>query len=412
MEQARVTMRSIVILALGVIGIVLSPFVVMNLWENLDGSEVMVVQSPISGDLTAHVDPGMKWQGFGKLYKYPRRAQYSFSAHGDQGKTIDESIQTQFNDGGYANISGVLNWSAPLKPDQLVRMAKDFPTFEAVEHQLIRPAMQKVIFNVGPTMSSAESAAEKRADIPRYIDDQMLNGPYLMESAETMVPDLVTGKEKKVKVLTIVVGKDGKPQREAHSQITEYGIGLQPVSINKLKYSPDVEKQIAERQQAITQVQTAIANAKKAEQDAITIEQQGKAAAMKTKWEQEQANAKEIAVSEKNMIVAKNEAQAAEQYKRKLILEGEGEAAKKRLVMDADGALDKKLEAYVSVNKNFADAIKNAQPGAWVPVVNMEGGSGKGGNSAQTLMDLFAAKTAKDMGVDLQAAGAAKTSKK
>ena len=106
------------------------------------------------------------------------------------------------------------------------------------------------------------------------------------------------------------------------------------------------------------------------------------------------------------------EAQAAEQYKRKLILEGEGEAAKKRLVMEADGALDAKLKAYVDVNKEYASAIKNAQPGAWVPVVNMESGNGKGGNSAQALMDMFAAKTARDMGVDLQAAGAAKTVKK
>lgn len=45
------------------------------------------------------------------------------------------------------------------------------------------------------------------------------------------------------------------------------------------------------------------------------------------------------------------EAQAAEQYKRKMILEGQGEAEKKQLVMNADGALDQKLAAYVAIQK-------------------------------------------------------------
>jgi hypothetical protein len=79
--------------------------------------------------------------------------------------------------------------------------------------------------------------------------------------------------------------------------------------------------------------------------------------------------------------------------------------------MEADGALDKKLEAYVKVNGFFANAIQSAQPGAWTPAVQM-GTSGGGGNNAQSLMDMFAAKAAKDLGVDLQAAGASKTVKR
>ena len=403
--------KNVISITIGVLAVIFTPILIMNLAEDLDKTEVMVIQSPLTGELTAHTEPGVKWQGFGKVTKMPRRLQFSFSSHSDQGKTVDESIITQFNDGGRANISGVMNWAVPLKHDQLIALVRDFGSYEAVEQQLIKPSMQKVVFNVGPTMSSAESAAEKRADIPKYMDDQLLHGPYLMETVEASVPDIITGREKKTNVLKIVIGKDGKPVREAKSQITEYGIQLQPVTINAVNYDKTVEGQIKERQHAITQVQTAIANAKKAEQDAITIEQQGKAAAAKAKWEQEQANAKEVAISEKEVIVARNGAQAAEQYKRKLILEGEGEATKKRMIMEADGALDKKLEAYVKVNGFYANAIQSAHPGAWTPAVQM-GTTGNSGSNAHALMDMFAAKAAKDLGVDLQAAGRANTVKK
>ena len=99
--------------------------------------------------------------------------------------------------------------------------------------------------------------------------------------------------------------------------------------------------------------------------------------------------------------VASLAAREAEQYKREQILRGEGDAQAKALRMNADGALDAKLEAYVQINAQYADAIKNAQPGAWTPAVVMGGNPGQASNSAQSLMDMFAAKTAKELGVDM-----------
>jgi hypothetical protein len=93
------------------------------------------------------------------------------------------------------------------------------------------------------------------------------------------------------------------------------------------------------------------------------------------------------------------DAQTAGEVKRKLVLEGEGEAAKKRLIMEADGALDKKLEAYVAVNKGYADAIKSAAPGAWTPQVSM-GGNANGANNATQLVELMTAKAATELGLD------------
>ncbi len=70
--------------------------------------------------------------------------------------------------------------------------------------------------------------------------------------------------------------------------------------------------------------------------------------------------------------------------------------------MEADGQLDKRLEAVVRINELYADAIKSAQPGAWSPQVVMGGGAnGNAGTNAQALIELMTARTAKEVGADL-----------
>lgn len=392
--------RAFTILTLVIVAIV-GIFSVKMLITNVDASSVVVIQSPISGNLTVHTDPGWKWRGFGSVTTYPRREQFSFSKLVDQGKSADESIQTRFNDGGHGSISGVINWTMPLKPESVIRLHKDFHGFEAIEQMLIRPTIQKVIYNVGPTMSSTESSAERRPDIPKYIDDQLVNGPYLTKTVLQTVKDPITGQDKQANVVIIAMDAKGKPERESESVITAYGIGLQAVTINAITYDEVVEDQIKQRQTATTQVQIAIANARKAEQEAITTAKQGEANAAKAKWEQETVNAKEIALAEKDVQVATQKAKAAEQFKKEQVLIGEGEASRKRLVMEANGALDVKLSAYVEVNKNYADAIANAQPGAWTPSVVMGQGSSNGGAGAQALVEMLTAKTARELGIDM-----------
>lgn len=403
MSNANLARRGMLVVVGAVVGILAGIYAATQIWVNVDASEIVVVQSPISGKLSVYTEPGWKLQNFGTVTRYPRRAQFAFLARkdGDGGRVSDESISTRFNDGGHGNISGSINWAMPLSPDKVIALHKDFRGFEAIEQQLLRRAVQKVVFNVGPTMSSTESSAERRPQIPTYIDDQLENGPYLTKTVQKLVKDQITGQDKMQNVVEIAVDDTGKPVREAISPLTEYGLQLQPVSIENIKYDEVVENQIKQRQEATTQVQISIANARKAEQQAITTEQEGRAAAAKAKWEQETVNAKQIAEAEKNKQIAQLQAEQAAEYKRRLILEGEGEAKKRELILSADGALTQKLEAYVKVNAAYADAIKSAQPGAWTPSVVMGDGA-KTGSSADSLVNLLMSKTAKELGADLQ----------
>lgn len=395
-----ITVGRVVAMVLTVLLALVAIIIVPQLFTNVDAKEVVVIQKP-SGDLEVITDPGWKWQGMGKITRYSRRDQFSFSSTTDQGKAVDESIQTRFNDGGHANISGTINWAMPLSATQVIRLHKDFGSTKAIEQQLMRTAVQKVIYNVGPTMSSTESSAEKRPDIPKFIDDQLANGTYLTKTIQKVEKDPLSGQDRMINLVTIAMDEKGQPARESKSQLTEYGLQLQPVAINNISYDEVVEKQIKERQNATTQVQISIAKAKTAEQDKLTIISQGEALAAKAKWEQEVDNAKTIATAQAKVTIADAAVKEAEAFKKSEILRGEGEAQRKALVMAADGQLDKKLEALVKINAMYATAIQNAQPGAWSPAVVMGGSQGNGGQNASALVDLMTAKTAKDLGVDM-----------
>jgi len=404
------TLRSILILAGAVIAVILSPFFIMGAVEVLDAKDIMVIQSPFSGELSVYTDPGPKLQMWGKVTTYPRRDQYSFSSASNQGQPGDQSISTGFNDGGTGKISGVVSWEMPLKTDQVIRLHKEYGSFHAIDQQLIRPMLEKVIFSAGATMSSIESSSERRPEIPQSIDDQLQNGPYLTKVVMATVKDPMSNTDKTVRVVQIATDDKGKPVRASASTIKEYGISLSPVTVNAIVYEESVRKQIAERQTSTQAVQLSQAAALRATQDAITTAKVGEAAAAKAKWEQEAINAKEIALAEKDLAVATKKALTAEQYKKQQVLEGEGDAAKKRLILEADGALDQKLEAYKKVQGYWATAFQNAtQP--MVPQISMGGGDHgptTGVNSAQQMMDLLSVKAAKDLGLDLRnAAGAA-----
>ncbi|MCK9557584.1 MAG: SPFH domain-containing protein [Candidatus Cloacimonetes bacterium] len=390
------------------LGLLLS---VNSLFENLDAGQVMVIQSPISGNLAWYTTPGVKWQGFGKVTKYDRRSQFWFSARNDQGKPVDESIKIRFNDGGHAQTSGGISWEIPLDDTHLTAIHQKFGSTLALEQQLVKTIIQKSIYMTGPIMSSKESYAERRNELLNLIEDQIQNGVYLTRTIQEKAADPITGQVKTVAKVELVLDKAGTPKRAEDSPLKEFGIKVFNLSIDDVKYDAQVEDQISQQQKLTMQVQIAMADAKKAEQEALTTKKQGEANAAKAEWEQKTIMAKEVTKAEQEKKVAETLAQqklavaefdtkAAQQFKLAETLRGEGEAARRKLVMEADGALEKKIEAYIEVNKFYADAIAKHE-GAWVPSIIMGGSTQASGSGATDLINLLTIKAAKDLSLDM-----------
>lgn len=356
-----------------------------NVWQHVDANKIMVVQSPVKGRLTWHTTPGIKWQGFGKCTTYDKRESYEFET------------PVRFNDGGHGTMVGSIQYELPLDKDHLTELHVRFGSQKSIETQLIQTIVNKSIYMTGPLMSSKESYAEKRNYLLSYVEDQIQHGVYKTTQKEVKTTDPLTNAEKIVTLVEISIDSTGMPMRQDKPVLQEFGIRTFNFAISSLPYDAAVESQIKQQQKITMDVQTAIASAKQAEQDAITAGKRGEANAATAKWEQEVIKAKAVTLAEQQKEVAKLEKDAAEFEKQKLILQGEGEAAKKRAIMSADGALDKKLDAWREVNFKYAEAIKGSH---LVPTVVMGENGGKT-SSANDWIQLFMAKTAKDLALDM-----------
>lgn len=424
MDQSPISPRKIFVVGVMAVLLFIGVIASFQMFEHLDAEDIMVIQSPWSGTLTWHTSPGVKGQWFGKVTKYRKRDQFWFSTKTDQGKKTDESLQVRFNDGAHAAISGSIAWEMPIDGQTLTGLHVRYGSHDAILSQLVRTVIEKAVYMTGPLMSSKESYAEKRNELLRLMEDQVQHGVYRTETVQERQPDPMTGQTRVVNVVKLVIDKEGNVLRQETSPLQDFGVKTFNLSINEIRYDPEIEKQIQLQQQATMQVQLAVAKAKEAEQETITVAKKGEADAARAKWEQEVIKAKEVTQGQQKLEVARLDAQqklevarlgaqqqldvatldakSAEQFKLAETLRGEGEGARRRLVMEADGALEKKLTAYVQVNQSYATAIQNFK-GNWVPSVVMGGANGNhvAGSGAQELIDLLTVKTAKDLGLSL-----------
>lgn len=396
------TLRSKILIGLIALLTILLFTISGSIFENVDAGKICVIQAPVSGELTIHFDQGMKFQGFGKVTLYDKEKEYSFSADPDKGKSVDESIRIRFNDGGKASISGSFRYELPRNVEHMTELHSKYGSQHSVDQELVRTVIEKAVYMTGPLMSSKESSAEKRNALLSFIEDQAKVGVYRTRVIEKKEIDPLSGKEKTVAITELVTDTLGNILRQDESPLSKFGINIYNLSLNRIQYDETIEKQIAEQQNAIMRVQTSIAEAREAEQQAIKAEAEGKATAATARAEQEVEKVKEVTQAEKKRDVAKLNMEAAEYYKQEQILKGEGDAARKRLAAQANGSLEQKLEAYIQVQKYWAEAFsKSQQP--FVPSVVMGGAQGAGTNaSAQTWMQMMMLQAAKDLSLDMK----------
>lgn len=395
------TLGRVIMLVVGIAILVISIASAGMIFENVPAESIVVIQGPISGNLDWYTDPGLKWQGFGKVTYYKKSFQYWFSSHNDQGSKNDQSIRIRFNDGGHGKISGSVRVDLPNGKEKLTALHTRYGSQQAIEHELVRPVFERSIYMSGPLMSSAESYAERRNQLIYYIEDQAGQGIYKTTTRLQKTKDPITGSEKTVALVELIKSDKapGGLERSETSPLEDFGLKSYNLSINDMTYDSEVEEQIKSQQRAIMEVQTAIAESRKAEQRAITAEQEGRANAAKSKWEQEVIKARVVTEGEQKKEVAKLNRDAAEFYKQEQILRGEGDARYKEMVMAADGALTPKLETYEKVMTRFAQEFGKQK---WVPEVVMGGNANaNGGNQLMSMMDLLSMQALKSLGLNL-----------
>jgi hypothetical protein len=363
--------------------------------ETVSASEIVVIQSP-TGTLEVYNTPGVKPQLFGTITRYKKSFQYWFSKP-KNGDDVDESIKVRFNDGGHGQISGSCRVDLPLDKKSMLILHTRYGSQDALESALVRTNIEKAVYMTGPLMSSKESSSTKRTDLINFISDQAELGVYKTRTVERRIQEEGSDSSKLTTVVEILKDGTGNFQRQEKSPFSSLHIGFANLSINALDYDPIVEKQIRSQQELTMQVQTAMAQAKKAEQEVFTTQKQGEATAAKAKWDQEAIKAKAVTEAEQELAVQKLKAEKAAQYEQEQIRIGRGDGERKRLAMAANGALDQKLDAWVKSQQYMWEAFAKYQ-GNIVPLYQT---GGSGGSNALDFMQIMGMKAAKDLNLDM-----------
>lgn len=368
-----------------------------SLFEHIDQDTILCVQDPIDGELHWYFNAGLKPQFFGTVTLRPKRFIMDHSQ--------ENPFKIRFADAAHAEVYASVEYAYPRNAAQMSVIHGEYGSHQELVDRLLEPNLSKCIYTSGPTMTSQESFALKRNDLLNLIIDQMKQGVYKTRQREERTVDPVTGLERTRTFVDIVVDESGNPVRQEKGQLNKFGIKPMNLRIARLKYDEAVESQIQQQRKLLMDIQVAVAQAKEAEQRALTVAKEGEAHAMKKKWEQEAIKAEQVTIAERELAVQELATEKAVLYKREQILIGEGEAERKRLAMAADGALIPKLATYEKVMDRWAQAWENYD-GPLVPTMIMgQSGNHSAGSNLQDFITLMTAGAAKDLALDMKMKG-------
>lgn len=374
-----------------------------------------VVQYP-TGTLYVKFSPGIypRWFGTAEVYNDVITFDYDKTVSSVDSSIDQVGISVRYQDGGTGTVYGKARFSLPADEETMLHLHKAFRSNRGVSQKLIKSITEEGMNLTAGLMSSEEAYAEKRSIFTQWAHQQISKGKFQTKLQKVTTLDESTSKTVTKNVPVISYGDDGLPIH-LNSDLVDYGITVNGFQITDWDFEPKTLQQIATKREATMAIITAIANAERAKQDAITSEEQGKANVMTAKYEKEVdkeraivdalrekqvaviAAEKRVEMARQSKLEAEQKKLAAAEYKQEQVLRGEGDGAYKRLVMQADGALSQKLATYETVMSRFAVAIEKQK---WVPEIQM-GATTAGGGAAMTLIDMLGVKAAKDLALDM-----------
>ncbi len=424
--------RAILIFGSVIGGIAIMLLIIWSmLFDTVRSGTYHIKQAAVTGTMSAKMVPGMYILMFGESKVWPKAETYYFTADKDTKDDVhdDHSIEVRFNDGSIANISGTIRIVLPSDSKSAIDLVttSGYREYRSLRDKLILPLLRNSLRNTANLMSAKESYSTNRSDFVNWSWDQLQNGIYETQEENRRIVDPMSGKKVSRTFKVIKKDKSGNNLR-FKNPLSGTGIRLANFEVKQFRYSDAVKKQIETQQRALMAVQTAVAQAKQAEQEKIRVTAEGEKRveearlikeeekiravtdAQKEKEVAETKASQRLAVAkreketeetkaQKRLSVARYDKQAAEQIKQREILLGQGEAKRKSLVYKADGALQQKLNAWVKAQDYWASAYKERA----VPSYYVSGGSKSGtlDNQSQQFMTFMNALMAKHLGLKM-----------
>jgi hypothetical protein len=389
MKQLKI--RQMILGAIAAIIALLFVFTIGKLGEDVKNNQIVVNQYPFSGRMEFWTTPGFRWQMYGKTTTYFKTNQVWFDqiTQEDDGTLTtgadNPAFPITYSDKGKGFVLGSVRVELPMEQEYLNRIQSHYGSERRLIDELVKPTLGKVILACGPLMTSLESVAEKRTDLIAYATDQLNNGVYATKVKTVEVLNQITNEKQKINVAEIVPDDKaiGGYKRQESSPFTYYGLKVSQLSIADLRYEKATNNQISKQREADMEIITAKAEAAKAIQKTIQIEEEGKQGAAKAKWDQEAIKAKAVTGAQQAFEVAELQAKEAIEIAKKVKAEGEAKAAANRALVSAGLTPLERATIEKETKIGVAEALSKLQ----LPKI-VSSGSGNGQGNAMDAMGL------------------------
>lgn len=351
--------------------------------EDVKNNQIVINQFPFTGKMSFWTTPGFKWQWFGKTTTYYKTNQVWFDDIEDTNGNLstrgleNPAFPITYSDKGKGFVLGSVRIEMPVNQEQLNLIQSHYGSEYRLMEELIKPTIGKVILACGPLMTSLESVAEKRNDLIAYATDQLNNGIYATKTKTVERLNSITNEMEKVHQAEIVYGDNGSPKRNEESPFAKYGLKVSQLAIADLRYESATNNQIARQREADMDIITAKAEAAKAIQQTIKIEEEGKQKAAQEKWAQEAVKAREVTKAQQAYEVAALQAKEAVEIAKKIRYQGEAEAAANRAKVVAGLTPQEQAEWDYKTKVGVAEAMSKIK----LPTIVMNGSENSGNNA-------------------------------
>lgn len=307
-----------------------------SIFETNNAGYYQIKQASVTGEMTVVADPGTYLQAFGTITTYQISDVYYFSkTEGEgEGQQNAEPIKVRFNDGGTAEISGMIKFRLPSDPEKRLALHRDFKRFESIKNDLMRQVVTEALMQTAPLMRAEDSYSTRRSEFTDIAESQIVTGIFETVSKRFKEKD-ADGNEFIVAEVNVSKNEKGEPIIRKDSPLKQYGIEVIQFVVKDIDFDQTIDALIAKKKEAEQQKVVAQANAERAKQDAITAREQGAARIAEEKANQEVEKIKEVTIAQKEFEVSKLARQKANEDAQADIVKGKALAEVNRLKVQA-----------------------------------------------------------------------------
>lgn len=399
-------------IALGVVAVIfIILFMIVNPFSWNDAGNRTVVERT-TGEQIVQFAPGIFYAGFfAKEKEWPNQISVTYQEATAELELEDNGIEVgqimiRFSDATTANVKGITQFILPADEKEMILIHNTHRTPQSLVVKRLAPYTKECLQSSAQLMSSEKHYGGGRAQMAQDFMDQLKEGVFLLVTEENIVYDSLAGEKKRIYQTEIQVDKKSGIPRRKLSSIKEYGITVADAAITDVDYEEKVDDKLIKIIDAVTKSSISKQELMTAQQQTLTAKAKGEQALVEIEYQQKQEQTKQVVEAETKVKVAEQD-----KLQQKIAYEGaileakkikelaDAQAYARSRIMQADGALEMKLNAQIEIQKVWADAFSK-YTGAIVPQIQTGGTAA--GNGALNFMDIMTAKTAKDFALDLK----------